>query len=76
MARTGRHQEEAFHEAGVGANLPRVQHLIIRMRVIMAVANCSPAIASRCAKYDDNFRVSVLLGAQPLDAQHRHGSRT
>jgi len=66
MARTGRHQEEAFHKAGVGANLPRVQHLIIWMRVIMAVANCSPAVASRCAKYDNGFKVLTLLGTQPL----------
>jgi hypothetical protein len=43
--------------------------LIIRMRVIMAAATCSPAAASRGAKYDDDFRVPTLLGAQPLDAQ-------
>jgi hypothetical protein len=27
------------------------------MRVIMAAANCSPAVASRSAKYDGDFRV-------------------
>jgi hypothetical protein len=35
----------------------------------MAAVNFSPAIASRRAKYVDNFQVSTLLGAQPLDAQ-------
>jgi hypothetical protein len=49
MARTGRYEEEAPHKAGVGANRPRVQRRIIRMRVIMAAANCSPAVASRRA---------------------------
>jgi hypothetical protein len=34
MARTGRYEEEALHKAGVGANRPRVQRLIIRMRVM------------------------------------------
>jgi hypothetical protein len=39
------------------------------MRVIMASASCSPAVASRRVKYDGDFRVPTLLGAQPLDAQ-------
>ena len=44
------------------------------MRVIMTAAKCSPAVASRRARYDYVFRVSTLLGAQPLDAKYRHGS--
>jgi hypothetical protein len=31
--------------------------------VIMAAANFSPAVASRRAKNDDDFRVPTLLGA-------------
>jgi hypothetical protein len=50
-------------------NFTCVQRRIIRMRVIMAAANCSPAIASRRAKYVDEFWVPTLLGAQSLDAQ-------
>jgi hypothetical protein len=34
----------------------RVQRRIIRVRVIMTAANCSPAVASRRAKYVDVFR--------------------
>jgi hypothetical protein len=33
----------------------------------MAAVNCSPAVASRRAKYDGDFRVPTPLGAQPLD---------
>jgi hypothetical protein len=40
------------------------------MRAIMTAANCSTAVASRRAKYDGDFRVPTLLGAQPLDAKH------
>jgi|AntAceMinimDraft_1070359.scaffolds.fasta_scaffold28076_2 hypothetical protein len=40
------------------------------MYVIMAAASCSAALASRCAKYVDDFRVPMLLGAQPPDAKH------
>jgi hypothetical protein len=40
------------------------------MRVVVAAADCSPAVASRRTKYDDYFRVLMLLGAQPLDAKH------
>jgi len=36
------------------------------MRVNMAAASCSRAVASRRAKYEGDFRVSTLLGAQPL----------
>jgi hypothetical protein len=32
-----------------------------RVRAIVAAANCSPAVASRRAKYVDDFRVSALL---------------
>jgi hypothetical protein len=39
------------------------------MCVIMAATNCSPAVASRRAKYFDDFRVPTLLIAQPLDAK-------
>jgi hypothetical protein len=38
------------------------------MRVIMAAASFSPALASRRAKYDGDFWVSTFFGAQPLDA--------
>jgi hypothetical protein len=31
MARTGRYEEEAPHQAGVGANRPRVKRCIIRI---------------------------------------------
>jgi hypothetical protein len=41
MARTGRHEEEASNKAVVGANCPRVQRRIFRMRVIMTAENCS-----------------------------------
>jgi hypothetical protein len=33
-------------------------------------------VASRRAKYGDDFRVPTLLDVQPLDAQYRHGSIT
>ena len=72
----GRYEQEALHKARVGTNRPRVQRWIIRMHIIMTAANCSPAVASRRAKYDDDFRVPTLLDAQPLDAQSRHGNRT
>jgi hypothetical protein len=35
----------------------------------MTAASFSPAVASRRAKYNGNFRVSKLLGAQSLDPQ-------
>jgi hypothetical protein len=86
MARTGRYEEEAPHKAGVGTNRPRVRRYIVRMRVTMTAANCSPAVAPRRAKYDGDFRVPTLLGAHPLyhtacasptlHAQYRHRSRT
>jgi hypothetical protein len=44
MARTGRYEEEALHKAGVGANCPRMQRSIIRMRIIRTAANYSPAV--------------------------------
>jgi hypothetical protein len=37
------------------------------MRIIMAAANLSPAVASRRAEYDGDFQVQTLLGAHPLD---------
>jgi len=43
-----------------------VKRGIIRMRVIMAAANFSPAVASRRAKYNGDFRVLRLLGAHHL----------
>jgi hypothetical protein len=39
------------------------------MCVIMTSASCSPAVASRRAEYDGDFRVQTLLGAQRLDAE-------
>ena len=33
----------------------------------MTAASCSPVVASRRAKYDADFRVPILLDAQPLD---------
>jgi hypothetical protein len=67
MARTGRYEEEALQKAGVGTKRPRVQRRIIRMRVIMTAANCSPAVASRRAKYDGQLQVPMPLGAKLLD---------
>jgi hypothetical protein len=58
----GRYEEEARHNAGAEANRAHVQRLIIQMRIIMASANCRPALASRHTKYDGAFRVSTLLG--------------
>ena len=82
----GRYEQEALHKARVGTDRPRMQRWIIRMHIIMTAANCSPAVASRRAKYDDDFRVPTLLDAQPLDlaarasptgnAQYRNGNRT
>ncbi len=46
------------------------------MHIIMTAANCSPAVASRRAKYDDDFRVPTLLDAQPLDLSARVHQRT
>jgi hypothetical protein len=56
------------------------------MRIITAAENYTPAAASRLAKYDDDFLVSTLLGAQPFDhaarasptrhAQYQHVSIT
>jgi hypothetical protein len=40
------------------------------MRVIIAAENCSPAVASRRANYDGDFRFPALLRAQPLDAKN------
>jgi hypothetical protein len=38
------------------------------MRIIMAAANCNPAVASHRAKYDGDFSVvSMLLDAHPLE---------
>jgi hypothetical protein len=51
--------------SGKRVNFARIQRRIIRMRVIMAAANCSAAVASRHAKYADDIRVPTLLGAQP-----------
>ena len=66
----GRYEEEALHKARAGTNRPHVQRRIIRMHIIMTAANCSPAVASRRAKYDD-FRVPTLLDAQPLGVAER-----
>jgi hypothetical protein len=76
MARTGRYKEEDLHKAGVEASRSRVQRRIIRIRVIMTDASFSPAVASRRAKYDDDFRVPTFLDAETLYAKYRHGSRT
>ena len=37
----------------------------------MTADNCSPAVASRRAKYDGDFWVPMLLDAQPLDLAAR-----
>jgi len=55
----------------MGTNRPRVQRWIIRVHMIMTAASCSPAVASRHAKYDDDFRVQTLLDAQQLDLAAR-----
>jgi len=67
----GRYEEGALHKAKVGTDRPLVQRWIIRMHIIMTAANCSPAVASRRAKYDDDFRVPTLLDAPPLDVAAR-----
>ena len=72
----GRYEQKTPHKARIETNRPRVQCWIIRVYIIMTAANCSPAVASRRAKYDDDFRVPTLLDAQPLDLQYRHGNRT
>ena len=46
----------------MGTNRPRVQCWIIRVHIIMTAANCSPAVASRRAKYDGDLRVPKLGG--------------
>ena len=56
---------------GWGRTAPGVQRWIIREHIIMTAANCSPAVASRRAKHDDDFRVPTLLDAQPLDLAAR-----
>jgi len=83
MARKRRYEEGAPKKAGAG---PRVMRYVIRTRFVMAAANFSPAVASRRFKFDGNFRVPTLLGAQPLDhtacasptrhEKYRQGSRT
>ena len=55
--------KEALHKARIGTNRPRVQRWITWVYIIMTAANCSPAVASRRAKYDDDFRVPTLLEA-------------
>jgi hypothetical protein len=50
MARLWRYEEGALHKAGVGANRPRVQRCITRMRVIMTAAAFSPAEATSMMK--------------------------
>jgi len=69
----GRYKEEAPYKARVR---PRVQRWIIRMYIIMTATNCSPAVASRLAKYVSDFRVPTLLNAQPLDLATRVRQRT
>jgi hypothetical protein len=46
------------------------------MRIMMTAVHFSPAVVSRREKYDGDFQVPTLSGAQPLDAQYRHGSKT
>ena len=55
----------------MGTNRPRVQRWIIREHIIMTAANCSPAVTSRRAKYDGDFRIPTLLDAQALDLAAR-----
>jgi hypothetical protein len=42
-----------------------MERWIIRVRIIMAAVSCSPAVASRRAKYVGKFLVPTLLGVQP-----------
>jgi hypothetical protein len=44
-------------------NFTRVKRHIFQARIIMAAANCSPAVANRRAKYVGDFRVPTLVGA-------------
>ena len=83
----GRYEEEALQKARVGTNCPHVQRWIIRMHIIMTAANCSPAVASRRAKYDgatSGFQRSWMHRHTMLPraftnaprTQCRHGKRT
>ena len=65
-----RYEEEVLFKSGVGTSHPDVQSRNIRMRIIMAAANCSPAVASCRAKFDGDFRVPTPLGAQELTEFH------
>jgi hypothetical protein len=59
-------QQEMNNSADVQrkrVNFARVQRRMTRARVIMTAVNCSPAVASRRAKYVDDFRVRTLLCA-------------
>jgi hypothetical protein len=64
MARTGRHEEEAPHKAAAATNRHRVQQKTIWMCIIMASANCSPALASRRVNYNADLQVPTFLGAR------------
>jgi hypothetical protein len=46
-------------------NFTRLKRGVIRVRVIMASADCIPAVASRRVNYVGDFRVQTLPGAQP-----------
>ena len=55
----GRYEEKALRKARVGTDRSHVQRWIIRMHIIMTAANCSPAVASRRAMYDETQRASL-----------------
>jgi hypothetical protein len=86
MARKGRYEEEVLQKVVRGRTAPVCSVELPGLRAIMAAVKFSPAVASRRAKYDGDFRVPTLLGAHPLDhtanapptphAQYRHGIRT
>jgi hypothetical protein len=48
-------------------NFTRVKRGVIRVRVIMAAADCIPAVASRRVNYAGDFRIQTLPGVHSRD---------
>jgi hypothetical protein len=65
MACTKRYEDEVLYQASLGFESPYVKCGIIRR----ASPWLLPTVAGRtaAAKYDGDFRVPTLLGAEPLD---------
>ena len=60
-------KNESYNAQRKRVKCARMRRCKIRARVIMAAASCSPAVASRRAKFADDLRVLARLGAQPFD---------